>query len=504
MTSTKTEKPRAAIYTRISLDKSGERLGVQRQLDDCTALADRLGLTVVAHYDDNDISAFNGDPRPDFERLLDAMKRSEIDAVICWHQDRLYRSLTDLSRLLDVGSGMHVHTVTGGDLDLSTATGAMLATILGSVAINESAHKSERQRRAAVQKARRGLPKWRKAFGYKPYTGTKEDDTGVREVDPKVAKLVAKAYRDLLMGRSITSIAKEWNDGGYYGLTGKPWTPSTVSLFLRSPRNAGLRAHNGDLVRDEDGQPVRGTWPGLVDEELWQAAQSFLNGPGRRRPGPKSVAKHLLTGALVCGKCGETLGAQWVMQPTGGDPGRPKAGQVKKPSGQKNHTITYGCRNAKCRGVSMRAEHVVPLMYGIVGHRLAQADAVDLLRDNKHDVAEAQRVRQERAVLNQRLLEIADERADGLLTGQQAARATERIQDRLAALQLVDADHERLRVLDGLPLGTPEAADKLKELTPDRLRAVLGVVCTITVLPIGKGRRKDVEPRDRVAIDWKS
>jgi site-specific DNA recombinase len=76
---------RTAIYTRISADQTGERLGVTRQLDDCMALADRLGWPVVARFDDNDISAFNGKRRPGFEALLDAMKQGQVDALICWH-----------------------------------------------------------------------------------------------------------------------------------------------------------------------------------------------------------------------------------------------------------------------------------------------------------------------------------------------------------------------------------------------------------------------------------
>ena len=60
---------RCAIYVRISQDQNGERLGVTRQLDDCLALADRLGWEVVARFDDNDISAFNGKHRPGFQSV---------------------------------------------------------------------------------------------------------------------------------------------------------------------------------------------------------------------------------------------------------------------------------------------------------------------------------------------------------------------------------------------------------------------------------------------------
>ena len=82
---------KAAIYTRISQDATGESLGVTRQLEDCLALADRLGWEVVTRFDDNDLSAYSGKTRPGFEAMLDAMKRSEFGALICWHPDRLYR-----------------------------------------------------------------------------------------------------------------------------------------------------------------------------------------------------------------------------------------------------------------------------------------------------------------------------------------------------------------------------------------------------------------------------
>lgn len=198
---------RAAIYTRISLDKSGERLGVQRQLDDCAALADRLGWSVIERFDDNDLSAYSGRTRPGFEALLDSLKRGEIDALICWHPDRLYRSLKDLVRLLDVAEAVEIRTVNGGDLDLSTATGKMLATILGSVSFQESAHKAERQRSAAAQRAANGKPQWKRAFGYVA------GENGP-EIDPEIQPLVEQAYAAVLAGSSLSDICRLWNDAG--------------------------------------------------------------------------------------------------------------------------------------------------------------------------------------------------------------------------------------------------------------------------------------------------
>ena len=96
---------RAAVYTIISQDATGQRAGVTRQLEDCEALADRLGWEVTHRYDDNDLSAYSGGTRPGFEAMLKAMADSEFGAVICWHPDRLFRSMKDLERLIAIANG---------------------------------------------------------------------------------------------------------------------------------------------------------------------------------------------------------------------------------------------------------------------------------------------------------------------------------------------------------------------------------------------------------------
>ena len=99
---------RAAVYTRISEDATGQRAGVTRQLEDCEALADRLGWEVTHRYGDNDLSADSGLTRPGFEAMLKAIADSEFGALICWHPDRLFRSMTDLERLAGIANGRQV------------------------------------------------------------------------------------------------------------------------------------------------------------------------------------------------------------------------------------------------------------------------------------------------------------------------------------------------------------------------------------------------------------
>ena len=50
---------RAGIYVRISQDRTGAGLGVERQADDCQRLCEAKSWKVVEVYVDNDVSAFS-------------------------------------------------------------------------------------------------------------------------------------------------------------------------------------------------------------------------------------------------------------------------------------------------------------------------------------------------------------------------------------------------------------------------------------------------------------
>lgn len=93
---------RAAIYTRISLDKAGGAAGVGRQIDGCRHLAELEGWSIDEVLIDNDLSAYSGACRPEYERLLELVRRREIDVIVAYHPDRLYRRLADLVELTKV------------------------------------------------------------------------------------------------------------------------------------------------------------------------------------------------------------------------------------------------------------------------------------------------------------------------------------------------------------------------------------------------------------------
>ena len=155
------QQVRAACYCRISSDPKDKREGVDRQQEDTAALCELKGWRVAGFYIDNDRSASNGKGRPEWARLLADIEAGEIDAVAAWDQDRVNRMMDDFIayKKVFVRRGILLATSNNGDIDLSTPSGVLTATIKTAVSEHEVAMMKIRQRRAAAQRAERGIPK---------------------------------------------------------------------------------------------------------------------------------------------------------------------------------------------------------------------------------------------------------------------------------------------------------------------------------------------------------
>ncbi len=442
---------RAAIYVRISNDPTGQEAGVTRQREDCTALAERLGVTVIREpYEDNDISAYNGRRRPAYEELLAAMERNEFDTLICWHTDRLYRSLKDLEWLIDIAESRAVviRTVNGGDLDLSTATGKMLARILGSVARAESEHKAERQRRANAQRAGEG--KWwssNRCFGY-----TQDGQVEVAE-----AAMIREAAADVLSGASVRSIARRWNAEGVTSTRGAEWNTARVKRMLVNPRYAAIRTYNGK-------EAAPGKWPAIIDTETHQGLVAILRDPARG----KAVSyerKYIGSYRYVCGRCGSKM-HHTVSTHAGG-------------KSYSNYRCTAETHLSRSQPELDQYVEKVALEYLGRSDLLAARLADD---GNGIDVNEAQT---RRIALQARTDDLAAMFAAGDITAAQFKRATADLRGKIGVIDAQLAEAARRSPLVALLTDGPaeEVAQRWQEATPDIRGKVLDELFTVTVMP---------------------
>jgi DNA invertase Pin-like site-specific DNA recombinase len=444
---------RAAIYTRISQDREGAGLGVERQEADCRALAERLGWTIVAVHSDNDLSAYSGKPRPGYLALLADLRAGVADAVICWHTDRLHRRPVELEDYIAVCEprGVPTQTVKAGPIDLATPAGRMVARQLGAVGRYEVEHQIERQVAARLQAATAG--RW--TGGRRPY-GYQAD--GVT-VDQAEAGIVQWAAAQVLAGRAITAIVADLNRQGSTTSTGRPWKATELRRVLVRPRNAGLMVHRGQVVGAAG-------WPPIMDEATWRGVCAVLSDP-RRRTNTGVARRWLLSGLALCGVCGE---------PVRSFSAGTRRGQATKP--------VYTCRTGK--HVVRDAAACDRFVTQVILERLGRPDARELLTpDQRTDTAE---LHLRDSALAERLVELGRLYGDGTIDAPQLQAATASIRTQRERITAELAAASRGSVLAGVA----DAADPAKVwagLDLSRRRAIVDTLATVTILPGRKGRR---------------
>jgi len=463
------------IYARISSDSTGEALGVQRQIEDCRAEAARRGWPVSEIYTDNDVSATRRKPRPEYQRMIADIKSSRLTALVVWDVDRLTRTPRELEDIIDLADrhGLALASV-GGEIDLATPQGRMTARIKGTVARHETEQQSRRLKRKLLERAESGKPHGAVAYGYRRVID--HDERGNRlsardELDPEQAEVIRRAARLLLVGQSLRSVAAEMNARGSRSARGMPWNSTTLKQVLVRDRNAGLRRHLGQVIGD-------GTWPAIYDRGTHDRVVALLTDPSRKTS-LGSTRRHLLTGIARCGR--EGCDGRMIV-----NKGRVQADGHQQPP-------AYTCQ--ACTRVRRKQAAVDELVESVMIARLSMPDALGAIATG--DPVEVERARSEAAALAARLDLAADQYADGVLTGEQLRRITERLRPQIdRAKETVNA---KMPVSWVSEIAGPFAEARWQAATLDVRRTLIEMFCKITILPTGSGKMFDPSS---VRIEW--
>ncbi|PZS21355.1 MAG: site-specific recombinase, DNA invertase Pin [Pseudonocardiales bacterium] len=480
---------RAALYLRISEDRTGAGLGVARQREACEQLCTTRGWEIVQVLEENDTSASGSKPRLLFARLLAMIEAGEIDAVVVWHTDRLVRRIIELEHVIDLCEHNNVKLATvSGDLDLSTDAGRLNARILTSVARAEIERKSARQRAAFEQAAQAGKPTGgRRAFGY---------TVDALHLEPTEAPVVLEMFKRFASGDSLGELKRDLNYREIKTPRGHQWITGSVKQVLMNPRYAGLRGvrrvrldERGRRMATENGNPRRdqwyditgpAVWPGIVPEELWRACERRLRDPARAVHYSGSTQQYLLSGLAVCGVCGRKL---------------------------KSGTQTFG-RTLKCtagpgRHVNRRAERIEEFVVAVIVERLRRPDAIDLAQSVGEGI-DLRGLQEEARSLRANLTAYAEDAGSGRLTRQEFYTLREKAHARLAEIDTQLADAGRADVMAQFIDAIRDPAEVWDSCSLSTKRAVIDTLAVIRVMPGGVGRPKGgmFDP-ESVRIDWK-
>ncbi len=462
----------AGIYVRISRDSEGLCLGVRRQLTDCERLAKQLGWTVAGLYEDNDVSATRGKPRPAYERMMRDVATGLIKAVVVWDVDRLTRTPRELEDVIDHADrlGLKLASV-GGDIDLATEQGRMMARMKGTVARYEV----EQQRRRLKAKHRE-LAANGAHIGKRPYGWDFHPDRTLA-INPEEAAIVRECVDRVLSGQGLWKICNDLNRRGITTSTGKPWQTVVLRQMLLRWRNCGVRTHLGKEVGP-------GQWEPIIDRSTHERVLALLTDPGRRSNNRGTEPKYLLTSIAYCGVCGGPL------------VGTNEYTYVLKSGRERVYPHSYTCAHAGCMKVRRRMADVDHLVTSVVMGVLKR-DGVRLLGG---DPTAANHARDRIAALEAKLALAADQFADDTITGDQLRRVSERLKPQLADERARLAAARPTPELAAFTGTTVEAAWNAADVeTRKRVIRLLGM--RITVNPIGSGRGRTFDP-ECIQIKW--
>jgi DNA invertase Pin-like site-specific DNA recombinase len=351
----------AAIYARISNDPEGDRLGVNRQVEDCRKEAERRGWPVADLYVDDDKSAWSGKVRPEYQRLVVDIDAHRIDAVLFWHPDRLTRIPIEMEQFAEVCRRNAVEVAwMGGELAPRDSDGLLLLRILSAVASDSSAKTSKRIKRKNEERAAQGLPTGggTRPFGYRADRVT---------VDPVEAALVREAVDRVFAGDSVRAIAGDWIARGIPTAAGKRWTVETLRRMLYAARLSAQREHLGEIV-------APGKWEAIITPEETARLRAILDERTRTRTRP--VRRYLLSGLLRCALCDAPLIA------------RPQSG------GDRRYVCAKGPGHSGCGRMAIMADPIeaflsaavlVQLDAPAVAAALAAATSADAATAAEHD-----------------------------------------------------------------------------------------------------------------------
>lgn len=491
---------RTALYARISEDPLGIERGVTRQLDDGRKLIADRGWESAGEYVDNDLSALTGKHRPQYEALMAAVDAGHVDRIVTYMQSRLWRNRKERADAIERLRARRVGVVCvkGPELDLSSATGRMLAGLIGEFDTHESEVKGERVARAALARAEAGQANGAALYGWRREYDN--DDRGrvlgFRDViDDGEAVVVREIVDRVFAGDSLRGIATDLNRRGVLAPQGGKWAHTSVRKVALRPANVARRIHNG-----ADIGPA--AWPALIEPDKHDRVVALLNDSTRAAQtredfvnNGKATRRYLLSYGI--GECGVCHG------PLRGVNKRIKRKVVRARTADNPEGVVvdvhplYVCDGRGC--VGRNRDRVDEFVRALVIERLSRPDAVDLLRPDPTDPDDD--AEREVRRLRKKLDDAAEDRAADLIDREQMLRITASVRPQLEEAMAL------LRTSRG-PL-PPDLRDLVEAddpgkvwdgLTLVRKRGVLDALCRVVLLPTKQGAGFDP---DSIDVVWK-
>lgn len=281
----------AVIYARYSSDSQTEQ-SIEGQLRVCQEFAKQNDIFIVGTYIDRAMTGTN-DLRPDFQRMIKDSGKHAWDYVLVYKLDRFSRNKYEAT--------IHKHTLRENGVKLlsamenipDTPEGIILESLLEGMNQYYSAELSQKVHRGLNESYRKGLYTGGSIiFGY---------DVVNRKnvINESEAAVIREIFTKYSQGYTAAKIAEELKARGVRTKKGNYIPEKKVYVFLQNTKYNGKIKH-GDIVYDN-------IYPKIVDDVTWQKVQDIRRENQHAPSRKKEIYDFILSGKLVCGKCGHML-----------------------------------------------------------------------------------------------------------------------------------------------------------------------------------------------------
>lgn len=283
---------KAVIYARYSSDSQREE-SIEGQLRECTAFAEKNGITILRHYIDRAYSA-KTDNRPEFQNMIKDSNKKLFDMVIVWKLDRFARNRYDSARYKAQLKKNGVKVVSATEVISDGAEGIILESVLEGYAEYYSADLSEKVIRGMTDNAL----KCKYNGGTLPIGYVIDEDQHF-QLDPLTSPYILEVFKRYDEGATMTEIRDWLNAKGVKNTRGQALTYNSVQHLLNNRRYIGEFKYRDVIVPDGI--------PAIVPIDLFERVQEKLAKNKKAPARHKAEDDYLLTTKLFCGHCGAYL-----------------------------------------------------------------------------------------------------------------------------------------------------------------------------------------------------
>ena len=283
---------KAVIYARYSSDSQREE-SIEGQLRECTAFAEKNGITILRHYIDRAFSA-KTDNRPEFQAMIKDSSKKLFDMIIVWKLDRFARNRYDSARYKAQLKKNGVKVVSATETISDGAEGILLESMLEGMAEYYSADLAEKVVRGMTENAL----KCKYNGGTHPL-GYVIDSEQYFQIDPLTAPFVLEAFKRYDEGATMTQIRDWLNEKGIKNTRRQEMTYNSIQHMLNNRRYIGEYSYREVIIPDGI--------PAIVPKDLFDRVQEKMAKNKKAPARHKAEDDYLLTTKLFCGYCGAYL-----------------------------------------------------------------------------------------------------------------------------------------------------------------------------------------------------